>query len=124
MLKPGGAEAEGARQMLQVSHHVSSPRQTADGGVQRGGGWGRGGKGGGGKVEFEKVKGVNTGGDETAQTSAGQHLFLQFILFNFLAFFLISNTKTHVLKKQPWCVECGNKENKSMFCFCFVFFFL
>lgn len=84
MLKPRGAEAEGALQMLQVSHHVSSPRQTADGGVQRGGRWGGGG---GGKVEFGEVKGVNTGGGETAKTSAGQHLFLQFILFYFLAFF-------------------------------------
>lgn len=66
--------------MLQVSHHVSSPQQTADGGVQ---GWdiGRGRAGRGWEVEFGKVKGVNTGGDETAQTSAGQHPILLFILF-------------------------------------------
>lgn len=45
-------------------------------------------------MEFGKVQGVNTGGDETAQTPAGQHFFLPFILFHFLAFFEISNTKT------------------------------
>lgn len=33
-------ETDGTMQMLQVSHHVSSPRQTADGGVEDGAGEG------------------------------------------------------------------------------------
>lgn len=87
MLKPAGAE------------NRSCPIPVADSG-RRGAG-GEGGEGGEGEVGVEsgiwgEGKGrVNTGGDETAQTSAGQHLFLLFILFHFLAFFfLISNTKT------------------------------
>lgn len=61
--------------------------QTADGG----GGGGKMKEGGGGG----RSRVVNTVGHETAHTSAGQHLFLLFLLFYFSAFFfLISNTKT------------------------------
>lgn len=62
--------------------HVLSPWQTTDGGVW-GGRWEQGGQGGSWNWRLGKVEGLNTGGDETAQTSAGQHLFLQFILFSF-----------------------------------------
>lgn len=74
MLKPGGAETSGGRgaalQMLQVSHHVSSPaavsgRRGAKGEVKEV--WG-------GEWSLGKDQGVDTGGDETALTSAGPHL--------------------------------------------------
>lgn len=101
MLKPGGAETEGTLQMLQVSRHVSFI-PAADSG-RRGSG-DRGGQGWVGEWILGRFKRVNTGGDETAQTPAGHHLFLLFIYFiSFFSIFLDFKHKNHVLKKQPWC---------------------
>lgn len=57
MLKPGGGETKGGLQMLQVTHHVSSPRQTVDGGVQGLGGGVREGQGGGGEWSLGRFRG-------------------------------------------------------------------
>lgn len=132
MLKPGGAETgEGTADAVGVPSRPIFPlHPLADSG------WRGPGLEGGIKEGWEgvrsrswgEVKGVVQVERRWPRLLQGNvsscclffFLFLFFIAF--FSFFLDFKHKNHVLKKQPWCVECGNKGDQVLVFFSFCLF--